>query len=90
MLSPTTTKSVALPYEIHITVNNGHATLSSRLHEQLVDAHPSRDDPGMACVHALESLLLALAARNVDLGTPAAALAVQDAVEAVAEYLCYI
>ncbi len=90
MPSPSLTRTFALPFDIHITVSDGHTRLSSRLHEQLVEDSPDRDDPGLAIVHAIESLLLALAARGVDLGTPAASLAVRDTVESVSEYLSCI
>ena len=80
----------ALPFDIHITVSGRHTGLSSRLHEQLVGDAPERDDPSMAAVHAIEALLLAMAHRGLDLGSPEVSLAIVDAVEAVAEYLSCI
>lgn len=80
----------ALPFEIHITLSDGHTSLSSRLHEQLVGDASERDDPGTAAVHAIEALLLAMAHRGVNLGTVEVSVAVVDAVEAVAEYLSCI
>lgn len=83
-------RQYALPFDIHITVSDRHTGLSSRLHEQLVGDASERDDPGMAAVHALEALLLAMAHRGQDLGNPGVSLAIVDAVEAVSEYLCCI
>ncbi len=84
--SPTT----HLPYGIDITVTGQRASLSSELRAQLVDPSPARDDPALAMVHAIEALLLALAAEGVDLSGPGASRAVVTAVESVAEYLCSI
>ena len=90
MPHPAPRKVFNLPFDICISVSDGHTHLSSGLHKELVDGSPARDDPGLAATHAMESLLLALAARGLDLDTAEAALAVRDAAEAVAEYLCCI
>jgi len=90
MPRPTLSREFSLPFNVDITVKDGHALMTSGLHEQLVDSSPARDDAGLAASHAMESLLLALAAHDFDLGTPGASLALRDAVEAVAEYLCCI
>lgn len=87
MNGPHSVKRYALPFDIHIKVSDGHTSLSSRLHEQLVDDAPERDDAGMVAVHTFEALLLAMAHRGVDLGNEEVALAVIDAVEAVAQYI---
>jgi hypothetical protein len=87
MNGPRSVKRYALPFDIHINVSDGHTSLSSRLHEQLVEDSPERDDAGMVAVHTFEALLLAMAHRGVDLGSDEVALAVIDAVEAVAQYL---
>lgn len=88
MTHPRTDTEFNLPFDICITVTDGYAGLSSGLHEQLVDTSGAvPDEPGLAAVHAMESLLLALAARGLDLGTAQASLAVEDAAGAVAHYL---
>lgn len=90
MTSTSSDRQYALPFDIHITVSGRHTSLSSRLHEQLVGDASERGDPGMAAVHAIESMLLAMADRGQDLGSPGLSLAIVDAVEAVAEYLSCI
>lgn len=87
MSKPDLHKAIILPFGIHIIVASDCTTLSSSLHEELIDPPPAEDAAGAAATHAVESLLLALASRGVALEQPAAALAVQDAVEAVADFL---
>lgn len=77
----------ALPFDIHICVSEGHTSLSSRLHEQLLVSPAIPDDLGMVAICTIESLLLAMAQRGVSLNTPEVSSAVVDAVEAIAEYL---
>jgi len=80
----TNINQVNLPYGIQLTRNDeGYGLINSNLMANLSD----QQGPNLAAEYvsnALESLLLAMTARGIDMSDPRIALSITDAVEAIA------
>ncbi|HTN48851.1 MAG TPA: hypothetical protein VMK32_05420 [Burkholderiaceae bacterium] len=87
------TQTTHLPYGIIIERDSeGNAYLSSDLHDAFVDEDDGEEARmyGHIAADAMEGLLMALVAAGVDLNTSAAQVAVETAVEGLANYLVHL
>jgi hypothetical protein len=90
MSYPRTPVNISLPYGIEIFADGNRSRLTSRLGSELEIPLAPFDPAAVSAVHAVESVLLALAGAGVDLSHPGAGLAIFEAVQSIAEFLCSV